>query len=89
MLYESNASCLLSKRWKGGKDDRFIFATWEISFNAIEKENPQVADLLVVCGFLDNEDIWKNSYTVEWGWTGMVRNIKTTLQGLTDVMLQI
>ena len=59
MLYESNASCLLSKRWKGGKHDRSIFATWEISFNAIEKENPQVAELPLVCGFFDNEDIYE------------------------------
>ena len=55
--YESNASYLLSKRWKGGKHDRSVFATWEISFNAIEKENSKAAELLLVCGFLDNEDI--------------------------------
>ena len=30
--YESNASYLLSKGWKGGKYDRSVFATWEISF---------------------------------------------------------
>ena len=55
--YESNASYLLSNEWKGGKHDRSVFATWEISFNAIENENPKAAELLLVCGFLDNEDI--------------------------------
>ena len=56
--YESNASYHL-KEWKGGKHDRSAFATWEISFNVIEKENPKAAELLLVCGFLDNEDICK------------------------------
>ena len=55
--YESNANYLLRKRWKGKKHDRSIFATWEMSFNAIEKENPKAAELLLVCGFLNNEDI--------------------------------
>ena len=57
--YESNAGYLLSKRWKGGKHDRSVFATWEISFNAIEKENPKAAELLLVCGFFHHEDISK------------------------------
>ena len=57
--YESNATYLLSKRWKGGKHDRSVFATWEISFNAIEKENPKAAELLLVCGFFHHEDIYK------------------------------
>ena len=55
--YESNASYLLSKRWKGGNHDRSVFATWEVSLDAIEKENPKAVELLLVCGFLDNEDI--------------------------------
>ena len=55
--YESNTSYFLRKKWKGGKHDRSVFATWEISFNAIKKENPKAAELLLVCGFLDNEDI--------------------------------
>ena len=57
--YESNASYLLSKEWKGGKHDRSVFGTWEISLNAIEKENPKAAELLLVCGFFHNEDICK------------------------------
>ena len=57
--YESNASYLLSRRWKGEKHDRSVFATWEISFKVIEKENPKAAELLLVCGFFHNEDICK------------------------------
>ena len=57
--YESNASYFLSKRWKGGEHDKSVFATWEISFNAIEKENPKAAELLLVCGLLNNEDIYE------------------------------
>ena len=56
-LYESNASYLLSKGWKGGKYDKSVFATWEISFNAIEMANPMAAELLLVCGYFNNEDI--------------------------------
>ena len=57
--YESNASYLLSKRWKGRKHDRSVFATWEISLNTIEKANPKAAELLLVCGFFHHEDICK------------------------------
>jgi len=36
-----------------------VFATWEISFNAIEEKSPNAAKLLLMCGFLNNEDIWE------------------------------
>jgi len=55
--YQANASYLLSKGWKGGKQDRSVFATWEISFNAIEEKSPHAAKLLSICGLLNNEDI--------------------------------
>ncbi|RPB27890.1 TPR-like protein, partial [Terfezia boudieri ATCC MYA-4762] len=55
--YPNNASYLLSKRWKGGQHDRSVFATWEISFKAIQEKSPKAAELLLVCGFLDHEDI--------------------------------
>jgi len=57
--YQTNASYLLSKWWKGGKQDRSVFATWEISFNTIQDKNPEAAKLLLICGFLNNEDIWE------------------------------
>jgi len=55
--YQTNASNLLSKGWKRGKQDRSVFATWEISFNAILQKSPNAAKLLLVCGFLNNDDI--------------------------------
>ena len=55
--YHTNASYLLSKGWKGGKQDRSVFATWEISFDAIQNNSPNAAKLLLICGFLNNEDI--------------------------------
>ena len=55
--YKTNSSYVLSKGWKGGKQDRSVFATWEISFNAIQEKSPSAAKLLLVCGFLNNEDI--------------------------------
>lgn len=40
-----------------GKHGRSVFAAWELSFEIIQKENPAAADLLLLCGFLDNRDI--------------------------------
>ena len=57
--YQTNTSYLLSKRWKGGQQGGSVFATWEISFNAIEQRSPNAAKLLLICGFLNNEDIWE------------------------------
>ena len=55
--YHTNASYLLSKGWKDGKQDRSVFATWEISFHAIQENSPEAAKLLLICGFLHNEDL--------------------------------
>ena len=55
--YSDNASYLLSKRWKGRQHDRSVFATWEISFKAIQENCPEAAELLLVCGFFDHGDI--------------------------------
>jgi len=40
-----------------GQHDKSVFATWEISFRAIQETSPKAADLLLVCGFFDHEDI--------------------------------
>ena len=57
--YQTNASYLLGKGWKWSKQDkdRSVSATWEISFNAIQEKSPNAAKLLLICGFLNNEDI--------------------------------
>ncbi|KAF8448488.1 hypothetical protein BDZ91DRAFT_112651 [Kalaharituber pfeilii] len=55
--YNTNITSLLSKKWKIGKRDRSVFAAWELSFNAIQNQNPEAAELLLLCGFLDNNDI--------------------------------
>ncbi|KAF8473535.1 P-loop containing nucleoside triphosphate hydrolase protein, partial [Kalaharituber pfeilii] len=55
--YEINANRLLSRKWRIGKDDRSVFATWELSFNAIKNQNPKATELLSLCAFLDNNDI--------------------------------
>ncbi|KAF8455035.1 hypothetical protein BDZ91DRAFT_746904 [Kalaharituber pfeilii] len=55
--YKTNFNHLLSRKWKVGKDDRSVFATWELSFNAIKNQNPKAAKLLSLCAFLDNNDI--------------------------------
>jgi len=34
-----------------------VFATWEISFKAIQEKSPKAADLLLAYGFFDHEDI--------------------------------
>ncbi|KAF8455069.1 P-loop containing nucleoside triphosphate hydrolase protein [Kalaharituber pfeilii] len=55
--YETNCTHLLSKKWKFGKRDRSVFAAWDLSFNAIQSQNSKTAELLLLCGFLDNNDI--------------------------------
>ena len=37
--------------------DKSVFATWEISFRAIQETRPSAAELLLICGFFDHEDI--------------------------------
>ncbi|KAF8418345.1 hypothetical protein EV426DRAFT_577675 [Tirmania nivea] len=54
--YQANASHLLNQE-KMRSHDRSVFATWEISFKAIQEKNPKAAELLLVCGFFDHEDI--------------------------------
>lgn len=39
--------------------DRTVFTTWEISFKEIEAKNKKSAELLLLCSFLHNEDIWE------------------------------
>jgi len=34
-----------------------VFATWEISFKAIQEKSPKAAELLLVCGFFDHAEI--------------------------------
>jgi len=58
--YETNSSYLLSgKRNAAGRSrqDESVFATLELSFNAIQQQNPRAGELLLLCGFMDNEDI--------------------------------
>ncbi|KAF8444347.1 hypothetical protein BDZ91DRAFT_670464 [Kalaharituber pfeilii] len=57
--YQAKVNYLLSKEWKGGQPDKSVFAAWDLSFNAIEKHNPNAAELLLLCGFLDNNDIYE------------------------------
>ena len=56
--YEANSSYLLSGKWRLlGKQDESVFATLELSFDAIQKQDPKAAELLLLCGFIDYEDI--------------------------------
>ena len=54
---QANACYLLSPGWKGGKQYGSVFATWEISFNAIQQKSAETVKLLLICGFFENEDI--------------------------------
>ncbi|KAF8462318.1 P-loop containing nucleoside triphosphate hydrolase protein [Kalaharituber pfeilii] len=56
--YQENAIHLLSTRWSVGKrDDRSVFAAWDLSFDAIQLQNPGAAEILLLCGILDHNDI--------------------------------
>lgn len=39
--------------------DQTVFTTWEISFEEIKAKNEEAAELLLLCSFLHNEDIWE------------------------------
>ena len=42
--------------WNYG--ERTAATTWEISFAALESENPMACKILLMCSFLNHEDIW-------------------------------
>jgi hypothetical protein len=42
--------------------DETVFTTWEISFAAINKTLPGAADLLLVCSFFANNDLWEELF---------------------------
>ncbi|KAI5786969.1 hypothetical protein DFH27DRAFT_574567 [Peziza echinospora] len=50
---------ILSNRWAQGEYDYSVFATLEISFNAIEQRNPNISELSLNCGLFENDDIWE------------------------------
>ena len=59
-LFEANFKRTLSKKppaalWQYG--ERTVVTTWEISFEAIQSEDPEAAQILLLCSFLSNDDI--------------------------------
>lgn len=55
--YEENVTYFLQQNSKIGSRERSVFAAWELSFEAIIKENPRASNLLLICGFLGNDDL--------------------------------
>lgn len=69
--FDAKFSELAAKRpptsvWQYGEDT--VFTTWEISFNSL---GPDAQQLLMLCAFLDNEDIWEGLFSVESGKIGI------------------
>ncbi|KAJ5319311.1 uncharacterized protein N7506_012015 [Penicillium brevicompactum] len=63
--YERNAKMLLRYRrfsgvWSNRNDS--ALTTWEVSFNAIKQESSEASDLLQLCGFLANSDIFEEMF---------------------------
>lgn len=59
-LFESNFKTALGKKppkavWQYG--EKTVITTWEISFRAIQDQDPQAALLLLLCSFISHEDI--------------------------------
>jgi hypothetical protein len=70
-LYERNfknimKEKLLSTAW--AYRDKTIITTWEVSFEAIKAENEEAADLLLICAFISNQDIWEDMLNRGMGW---------------------
>ena len=55
--YEANAKFYLGPKGKVNKNEQCVLITWELSYENIQKENRQAAELLLLCGFLGNDDI--------------------------------
>ncbi|KAJ5919131.1 hypothetical protein N7466_010074 [Penicillium verhagenii] len=65
--YERNAKMLLQHKplsiiWSNRNDS--ALTTWEVSFDAIKQESPEAADLLQLCGFLANSDIFEEMFSL-------------------------
>ncbi|KAI9666161.1 MAG: hypothetical protein M1821_004096 [Bathelium mastoideum] len=43
-------------------EDRSIWTTWSISYNAIRKKNEAAANLLLLWSYLDNKDLWHGMF---------------------------
>ena len=39
--------------------DKTIFTTWEISFATIQRDSPAAADLLLLCSFFADTNLWE------------------------------
>jgi hypothetical protein len=64
-MYRENGQFLLNQTASPNDltyRDQTIFTTWEISFAAINKTLPQAADLLLMCSFFANNDLWEGLF---------------------------
>ena len=43
--------------WKYSRDETAA-TTWKVSFSAIKTENPDACEVLLMCSFLNHENIW-------------------------------
>lgn len=60
-LYEQEWRRLMEKQHSFAlreNTDRSIMTTWTLSFNALRSQSDAAANLLVLCSFLDGQDLW-------------------------------
>ncbi|KAF8252047.1 hypothetical protein K440DRAFT_658315 [Wilcoxina mikolae CBS 423.85] len=57
-IYENNFARVFQERSHDSPYPNSVFTTWNISFEAIKTQSPKAAELLLLCSFLSNEDIW-------------------------------
>jgi len=55
--YEGNVRFYLGPKGNVNKNEKCVLVTWELSFESIRGKNPEAAELLLLCGFLGNDDI--------------------------------
>src|SRR5437762_3733724 len=62
--YETAFEKILSEKpelgWK--YRDETAMKTWEASFSVIKSENPVASKILLICSFLNHEDIWDDLF---------------------------
>ena len=53
-----NKTSRLGWKYRERTAERTAATTWEVSFATLESKNPMACEILLMCSFLNNEDIW-------------------------------
>lgn len=58
-IYAKNFDKVFSEKPRFSSYEKTLYTTWKISFDEIQSQNKAASELLQLCSFLSNEDIWE------------------------------